>query len=417
MFSDLRLIVINILFVILFLLLFLIIAVVLRRILHARKYKELDKQREFYNEKLWTAFHSGQALQEITFFSASPVSVKWQAIEDVLLSFMSDEVLKEDVKSMFGRLGYISYYEKQMKKNYIVKAAAIDKLGKMFSDASVGVIVGQLKDKNPEVIAVSIRALSRIGDINGLKSLLDFLPQLVEKGLVSRKTIETSLVNFGKGAVPVFLDYGKRSLNPKIIAFILEALSNLDDKRTLPFAAEKLKNTDPEVRSKALKAIGMIAADSTDFDGQLVLPLLEDPVWFVRLQAAKVLGNLKCEKKCFDTLAGLLLDEKWQVRNAAATALTKYGNASLEIFLKALQYKDQYAKESICEEIEKTNYVYRLIENLASDNREIYSKSREILNIMHSLNFVTPMVEYMQRGGRDKISSTLERILQAAAGA
>ncbi|MDH4230536.1 MAG: HEAT repeat domain-containing protein [Nitrospirota bacterium] len=407
---DLRLLLIVIILSILLLLYFLISLAVFRRVSHARKYKELDKQKDIYNGKISGALRSGQILQGIAEFSAPPGSVKWQAIEAILLNLIQEKEYKDDVKKLFGRLGYVSFYEKQLRRNIIVRSSAIDKLGKMLSDASVARIAEHLKDNNPEVIAVSIRALSRIGNLKGLKSILELLPHLVENELVARKTIETFLVNFGRDAAPLYLECGRKSANPRIIAYILEILSNLDDKRALPFAGENLKSTEPEVRSKALKAIGKLASGSKDFDGNLLMPLLEDPVWFVRLQAAKVLGKLLYEKS-IDTLAGLLLDDKWQVRNAAATALTKFGDISLDIFLKALRYNDQYARESICEELERTNYVYRLIENLASDNREIYSKSREILNIMHSMNFVTPMAEYLREGSSDKIINDLGLIL------
>ncbi len=106
-----------------------------------------------------------------------------------------------------------------------------------------------------------------------------------------------------------------------------------------------------------------------------MVSLLDDPVWFVRLQATKALGNLKY-KKAIDILGGLLLDKNWQVRNAAALALTNLEDDSIDIFLRVLKYKDAYAKESVCEEIQKTNFISRLIENLRSDQKEIYEKSK-----------------------------------------
>ena len=110
-------------------------------------------------------------------------------------------------------------------------------------------------------------------------------------------------------------------------------------------------------------------------------------------------------------MGGLLLDQNWQVRDAAATALTKFGNDSIDIFLKILKYRDLYAKESICEEIEKTNFSSMLIENLASENREIQAKSREILHVMHSLHFSTPLREYLKRSKNEAIGQEIRLLI------
>lgn len=406
---NLKLILGAIIVSVLFLVFILIITAILRRLSHSRKYKELDRQRKIYRARLLNALRSGQTLKAIAFFSSPPRSIKWQAIEDVLLDLINEAGYREDIKNMLDRLGYISYYERQLNGSSIIKASAIDKLGKMLSESSIGKLAVMLKDKDPEVIAVTIRALSRIGSIKCLITILERLPYLLKKELVSRKTIKTSLIMFGIDTVPVFLEYGEKYKNPTIISIILEVLAHFHTKEALPFAMNNFKNINAEVRAKALKVIGMTAPDLEDFDGGRLLPMLDDPVWFVRLQAAKALGNIRYTKASV-MVGGLLLDEKWQVRDVAAMALTKFGNASIDIFLRLLRYKDIYAKESICEGMEKTDFVYRLIENLDSDDREIYEKSKEILHIMGSLNFITPLLEYMKKGENGKIRKEIELI-------
>lgn len=388
---------------------------VLRRLIRNRRFRKLDEQRDIYRTRLLNVLISGQALHKSSDLSSRQGSTKWQAIEDVLLSFISDKNYMEEVKKLFNLLGYISYYEKQLNRNFIVRASAIDKLGKMHSGSSVDRLIEMLKDKNPEVVAVTIRALSRIGLVKGLKGILEILPHLLDKGMVSRKTIETFFLNFGNDAVPVLLQHAQHSEYPTITASLLEVLSNINAQKALPLALDLVNSPNPEIRAKALKLIGNTAGQE-DRLGERIAPLLDDPVWFVRLQAAKALGNINY-KKATEMLGGLLLDEKWHVRNAAATALTKFGDDSLDVFLKTLRYKDVYAKESICEEIERTDYVARLINNMVSSDNEVYRKSKEILNVLRSLKFITPLKEYMRDGIDDSIKQEIKGILDEGASA
>jgi HEAT repeat protein len=234
---------------------------------------------------------------------------------------------------------------------------------------------------------------------------------LLNESLISQKALNTALTSFGVSAVPSLIEYGKKNSDPRILSSILEVLSNTSiDSAVCLFALDHTKHEDAEVRSKALKVLGLVDTASVPFDQNLLLPLLEDPAWFVRLQAVRALGNLD-NRTAIAFIGGLLLDQNWQVRDAAATALTKFGNDSIDIFLKTLKSKDRYAKESICEEIEKTNFSSFLIENLASENREIYAKSREILHIMHTLNFSTPLQEYLTESRNEVIRDEIRLLI------
>lgn len=394
-----------------------LLSAIARRIINERRYACLDRWREILRKKSSHILLSDTLPlpNDLSEFSASAGSIKWQAMEDVLCDFMNEKKHREKVKIVFSRLGYAAFYEKRLKShNTIIRASAVDKLGTMLSESSGDKLADMLNDKSPEVIAVTLRALGKIGSTKGLKNILDQLPDLLEKGFVSRKTVERSLINFGKGAVPLFLEYGKTCKNPEMIASILEVLFHLEAKEALPFAINQLRHTNPEVRARALKCIGTIAIDPTEFDGGQLVPWLHDSVWFVRLQAANALGNIKY-KKAPHELGKLLLDEKWQVRNAAATALGKIGEASLDIFLNILRSNDQYAKQSVCEEIEKTGLAYRLIEDLDGPVGTSCKSSKEILKIMAFLKFDSPLGEYLKKGKNDTIKKEISDILNREA--
>ncbi|NWF75586.1 MAG: HEAT repeat domain-containing protein [Nitrospirae bacterium] len=411
--DQLRLILLSIIVSIVFLILVFLISATLRRLIKSWKYRKLDKLRDSYHDKLTKAIEKQEVFNSIQEFHSSPGSLKFQAIEHILLDLIQKDLYREDVKILCNKLGYVTYYEKKLKSmNNIVRATAIDTLGKMLSESSIDKIANILETKNTEIISVAVRALSKIGTLKALEILLHHLPKLYKESLIAQKTIETSLTAFGIDAIPVLIEHGKNYDDKKIKASILEVLSTLPiTEKSCSFALDNIKNTNAEVRAKALKILGMAYTGFVEFDYSLLFPLLDDPVWFVRLQASKAFGNLKY-KKAIDMLGGLLLDQNWQVRNAAALALTKFEDDSINIFLRALRYRDAYAKESVCEEIQKTNFVSRLIENLRSEKKEIYEKSREILSIMHSLNFSTPLNEYLSKGQDEKIKYELSLIMR-----
>ncbi len=401
------------------LILVLFLAVVVRRILNARKYAALDRYRKLYREKIKTALLSGSTLSVIEDLRARPLSLQWRAVEEILFGLVEQGKYKKELQQLFYRLGYRDYYEKKLKsKRVITKAAAVDKVGKMLSEFSTGKLIDILNSEdNPEILTVTIRALCRNSYREGLKAILERLPDLYKKPLVSQKTIETSLIHFSADAVPLLVAYGRKYGDPKITASLLEVLSRLPaNPMSLYYAGANLSAYDAEVRARAIKVLGRREASESVLHPALLLPLLEDRVWFVRLQAAKALGTLRYER-AVDKLGTLLLDQNWQVRNAAARALTHIGDASLDVFLDILKYyKDRYAKGSICEELERTNFTQGLIENLANSDRKIYGKSREILRIMYSLNFSTPLYDYLNSGKNHDIKNeTASLILETAA--
>lgn len=410
--EQLRVILIVIIVSIVLLILIFFFSAIFRRFINSLKYRKLDRIKDLYYDKLKKAIETKEVYNNIREFRSSPRSLKFQAIEYILLDLIQKDAYREDAKILCNKLGYVAYYENKLKSwNNIVRATAIDTLGKMLSESSIDKIAKILEIKNSETISVAVRALSKIGSLKGLKILLEHLPKLYKESLVAQKTVETSLTAFGSDAITTLIEYGRSYDDTKIRASILEVLSTLSitDKSCL-FALDNLKNNDAEVRAKALKVLGEADTSSVKLDYNLMVSLLDDPVWFVRLQATKALGNLKY-KKAIDILGGLLLDKNWQVRNAAALALTNLEDDSIDIFLRVLKYKDAYAKESVCEEIQKTNFISRLIENLRSDQKEIYEKSKEILSIMHSMNFSTPLTEYLSKGQDEKIKHELNLIL------
>jgi hypothetical protein len=235
---------------------------------------------------------------------------------------------------------------------------------------------------------------------------------------MTRKTMGMALQSFGADAIPFLVEHGTGGDNLWVISCILDILSRLPaDPRSARLAAGALSSSNAEVRSKALKVMGR-AENIRAFQNlpTLIRPLLEDPVWFVRLQAIRSIRALG-DDAAAPLIGKRIFDDNWQVRNEAAQALTVLGERSLDIFLDILTGTDRYAKDSICEEIEMTNFSEQLIANLTARDAGVQNKSRQVLEIMHSLGFSTPLRQYLEQDGGEAEKMIIRSMMMVESGA
>lgn len=415
MFADLEQILLAFIGFVLLVILTVLVATIYRRAAALRRYRKLDRDREQYGKRFRELIDEGKSFDEFSAFAFPSGSAKWDAVEHVLSGLLEDRKYESAGVALFDRLGYRSYHERKLgNRDVIAKSSAVEKLGRMRCEASTGKLVPLLDGQDAKIVSVTVRALSKIGTREALEAVLERLPELYSRSLVTKKSIERSLRNFGPAAVPDLVRHGERYGDPVSRASVLEVLGVLGAPEALPFAIRNLDHGDSEVRAKALKAIGAAGRDLPPGEKDRVLALLDDPVWFVRLQAAKALGILRYDK-AVPLLAKRLVDANWQVRNASATAVVLTSDDAIGIFLDTLGATDGYAKESVCEEIQKTDFVYRLIDDLGSPAGETYGKSREILRIMAYLGYGTPLREYLKSGADERIRKELTLILQEGA--
>jgi len=388
-----------------------IIVTICRRAIAFRRYRILDLRREEFGGKIRDMLEKKKKLEVFSIFSFPQNSLEWQAVEYTLFALVEEGKYEEAGVALYERLGYRLHYEKMLKKrNIIERSAAAEKLGRMRCKASVDKLINLLDEENPEVASVALRALSKIGTPTALRAVLEQIPVLYARFLVTRKSIEQALLNLGPSAVPEMVRVGERYGDPIAKAFVLEVLGDLKSVEALPLALRCLEHPTPEVRSKALKVIAAVGGGLSSDEKEKVQSMLKDPVWFVRLKAAQAIGALRY---CTDPalLEERLVDEKWQVRNAAAIAVVMAASNPAEVFLETLSASDRYAKDSICEEIQKTGFVYRLIENLDPPGTNIYETSRKILSIMALLGYGTPLREYIRDNADSKIAKELASIV------
>jgi len=386
-------------------------ASVTRRYFRLRMFTELDKSREFYRERIEKSLHSGTLTakkEQLRYPSGSP---KWKAIEEILLGHLEEPQYYEVISSLLKSLGYISHYERMTRgKDRIQKAYAIDMLGKMRSEGSTDLLLSLLIKDEGEIVTVTTRALSKIGSKRALKAILSRMPDLLKDRHITRKALVTSLVQFADTGINILLDFYRESPHPWIKALVLDSLSHMRNVETLPAAIEGLKDPHSEVRAKALKLVSVLG-ETISFDPTHIYPLLIDSSWFVRLHAARALGNLRIEESAH-LLRGMLMDSSWQVRNAAASSLSHLGHRGVEAFREIMGRDDNYAKETVCEELGKTGMVQRLIEDLGSEESERFRAAREIIGTMCSLNFKTQCEAYASQGENVKVREELARLME-----
>lgn len=372
---------------------------VLRREYNNRKYREMDRLRAAYHAKLMHAFAAGRAPDERD-LAAAPGSRRWQAMEAVLLDCVANNGYEEQARFLLSSRGYIAFYEELLQDDSAqVRAESIHKLGRMKSIQSVPKLIPLLDDPNGEIASVTMRALSNIGSDEGLRAIVDRLAALLSSGRVTPKAIGTALFAFGPRGIPLLTERWPEFRTPPAAASVLEVLSGLPpDARTVPLALGALTADNPEVRSRSLKVLGRKEHLSgwPDLPDRIV-PLLRDPVWYVRLQALRSLQPFASERT-IEVQGKLLRDDIWQVRNEAARSLLLFGERSFDILLHVLGGSDRYAKDSICEEIGNTDFHPQLLRYRESGDDALRDKAGRILDAIRALGFtVSPD---MQEAGR-----------------
>ena len=415
--NDLRMILFAVIITVFCLILVSVLFSVIRRVSNKRRYEKLDKLRDTFRPLITAGITSGSIGSIHHYIKKSKLragSPEWAALEDVLLELSEKNGQKNYSRKLFDEFGYTRHYQNQLLQDgsSIVLSSAADKLGRIGDPSVIEALVNLLTHKKPEVVTVAFRALCRIGTVNALHHVLFSLPALLENRRVTVKTIQTSLLLFGPWAGDELLHYARKTDNPEILAVIFETLITFPAKpEVFEFTLKKLSHPDPELRGKALRLIARGGMGTISYDPEVFSQLLHDPVWFIRLQTAKTIGKIKC-KNFVDMLKKLAIDERWQVRDAAALSLAELGDASLDAFLELLETPDRYAKESIAEEIQRTGFVLSLINYIGDADSEKKAKAKRILTSMHRMGFSTPLREAVENGkSRPEITDELTKIL------
>ena len=126
-------------------------------------------------------------------------------------------------------------------------------------------------------------------------------------------------------------------------------------------------DSDPNVRAAIAESLSM-APSSRARDGA-VHELLGDPVWYVRVHAARSASSLTLVSEA-PSLADLLGDREWWVRAAAKDGLQALGAAAYPALVAALDHPDRFARNGAAEVLQNTGYVDGLVTRTLDDTSQ-----------------------------------------------
>jgi hypothetical protein len=92
----------------------------------------------------------------------------------------------------------------------------------------------------------------------------------------------------------------------------------------------------------------------------VLLTLLDDSEWFVRLHATRALAE--CRAFPLEALGRRLTDTNWRVREAAAQVVSARGQEGIRFLLAHFRATDdRYSREQVVEQLERTGLIPSLL--------------------------------------------------------
>src|SRR5579862_69448 len=119
---------------------------------------------------------------------------------------------------------------------------------------------------------------------------------------------------------------------------------------------ELINDASPDVRAALAEALPSVAANPAT----PLLRLLADDTWFVRVHATRALGEAHVTPAAA-SVAELLHDRSWWVRDAAEKALVDLGDAGVNQALRLLDADDPFARDSAAEVLQESGYLDRCV--------------------------------------------------------
>ncbi len=273
---------------------------------------------------------------------------------------------RENLLKAAQELDIIDHYVSALAKARTRRArvAAAEALGDLADGTAVGVLLGGLRDRIPEVRVQSAHALAAIGDPLTVGALLDALAE--ERELWVAERLADALIAFDKAAVldaSLRLEYMRWEgpAPPLWAPLVTKALGTIGDVRAQPALVRTLGA--PSVELRALAAEGLGTAGTPDAV-PILIGVLQDESPTVRVAAAQALGR-QLDPRSLEPLLRALDDANRQVRRAAVSAIGSLPEGP-EVLIEALSTADDRALEAIQDHLLASGMYRRAIVKLRS---------------------------------------------------
>jgi hypothetical protein len=280
--------------------------------------------------------------------------------EELLLNhvpYLPDE-LKQELTSVLGRDRVVREIERKLlSKNLWVKKIGTFQAGELGVGEVSSALLAQIKQKNRELLYITSRALIKL---EGNKYLLAILNEAGKANRMEKNNVLT-LVEMIDLDIRDVLDKIMHGSSTFLQILALEIYGKRKYSEGVSWIKIMVSNPSKEIRIAALKgayALGDII-DNDYFNKIAVLENDED--WEVRAFLARFLEITKT-KAAINILTRLIKDSNWDVRNNAASSLSKLGAKGLNSLVGLLDSKDRFAREK-SREVIQTGIIYKDIAN------------------------------------------------------
>ncbi len=278
--------------------------------------------------------------------------------------------------------------------SFLLRARSAGYLGTIRHQPSWPLLVKALDDPHTDVQGVAVRALSAIAEPQSFSALVNRLNEAVlnPASRVSLRSVKSALISFplrqATGLLPCLTHAHRRIrfLATDIIREMVEGKAAAEEDFALPPAAWAPELTEtfltrlcfdenPDVRARAAPVIAYLGDTRST---PVLLTLLDDTQWFVRLHTLHALAKRKYLPQAAE-ISRRLTDPHWMVREAAARALLVFGRVGVDqLSVHFLSTQDRYSREQIADEMQRAG----LIPTLLAQYAEGASRETQVLGLL-----------------------------------
>ncbi len=303
--------------------------------------------------------------------------------------------------------------------SFLIRAKSAENLGIIRHAESWPLLVKALDDPHSDVASVATRSLALIAEPQSFPALQARLHAVVlnPSTALSLRSVKSGLVSFPLKQAAQLMPSLKhahqriRFLGVDIIREMVEREAALEedyvlDPKIFPgelaelFLTRLCFDENPDVRGRAAPVIAYLADPRST---PVLLALLEDAQWFVRLHASRALAKRKFLSQA-EQIAGRLTDPHWMVREAAARTLLVFGRVGIdELSEHLLTTQDRYSREQIADEIQRAGLIPTLLTQYGGEADGIEARVFEQLAQMGKTSYlVATLVSISDRNLRKK---------------
>lgn len=304
---------------------------------------------------------------------------------------------------------------------FVLRARSARNLGLIRHHDSWPLLVRALYDDHPDVQAAAARALARIGEPWSLSALIERLHTAAQnrRANIPLRFLRASLADFPLSEAFNLLpslrhpDGRIRFLATDIIREMVARQSFREGERILGsgdfspelsecFLSQVAKDESPDVRARCAAVVACL--DNRDVSGVLI-DLLRDPAWFVRLHAVRALAKQSFLPQISQIARGLT-DPHWRVRQAAVRTLLTFGRCGIEQIFSAFAKSDvPDSMEQIADEIQRAGLIPVLLAELNEPHNE---PARQAIERLTAMGKSSCLVASLQNGSGQALTKFVE---------